>query len=454
MISVENRNKPTVMLLNRGFIHDAMSASSRKGMPGLRQIPEIIPSECTVMEQIEAGVDDVLGQIIDGLTKPLTEEEKSPVKEAEAASRIVFKGNLEEVNRFFYKRGWCDGLPIVPPTEEAVAEMLTGTDLPPDHLVGKLPQRLGKATVEKIAINAVMAGALPTYMPVIIATVQALNTRYWSGNAMSGGSWAPLYLMNGPIRNDLHINSGVGLLSPGDIANTTIGRTMGLITQNIAGIRKGIETMSNFGNAGRYSQVIAENEEGSPWEPLHVQHGLNKEDSSVTVSTPSCFMVTPGGGAPDTSPEGILMTLCHYIPTPEGAICFLLNAVYAKILADAGWNKSDIADFIAERARAPLYQLPYFWVSGVSVPRRSGIFPREVEGHKGMQLNFKDHPLESVPKISSPDMIRVFVCGGTYSTMGVFMGGPQWITKKVELPANWDKLVRKYKDVVPTHAIY
>ncbi len=450
MTSVEKRNKPTVTLLNRGFIHDAMSAASRKGVPGLRLVPESVPSECTVMEQVEAGVDAVLNEIIDGLTKPLTAEEKSPVKEIETIPRIVFKGNFKEVNRFFYKRGWGDGLPVALPTEEAVAEMLTGTDLPPDHLVGKLPQRLGKATVEKIAINAVMAGALPIYMPVIIAAVQTLKSTYWSGSAMSGGSWAPLYLMNGPIRNDLHINSGVGVLSPGDIANATIGRTMYLITQNISGIRKGIETMSNFGNSGRYTQVIAENEEESPWEPLHVQHGFNKEDSTVTITTPSSFLVTPGGGAVDTNPDTILRFLSYYIGAPEGGICILLNAVFAKILADAGWTKQTIVEFLADFGRAPLYQVPIYWVNGVSIPIRT----QTSSGQEGMLLNVKDNPTELVPKISRPTSLRVFVCGGTYSTMAAFTGASRFVTQKVDLPTNWNKLVKKYKDVVPTYALY
>jgi len=444
------------MLCKDGFIHDALSAVSSKGMPGLRVIPESIPSECTVMAQVEAGVNAVFDDIVAALTRPLTSAEKAPVREAAQASRIVFKGNLEEVNRFFYKRGWADGLPVIPPTEEAVAEMLTGTDLPPEHLVATCPPRLGKATVEKIAINAVMAGALPTYMPVLIAGVLVLlESRYYAGQAVSGGSWAPSFLMNGPIRNDLHINCGLGVMSPGDIANATIGRAMGLMVKNIAGIRKGVEDMGNYGNAGRYSLVIGENEEESPWEPLHVQQGLNREDNAISVSHPSCCLVTPGGGSGDTNPDALLKSLCYFIPPPEGAICFLMNPTMAGILAGAGWNKQDIAEFIAEYARAPLYQLPYYWVSGVSLPRRAGIFAsREMAGRKGMLINVRDNPMESVPKISSPEMVRVFVCGGSYTTIAALLGGPKWVTKKIELPANWGKLVAKYKDIVPTYMRY
>ncbi len=163
---MEEMGKPTVSLVNKGFVSDAQSAASSRGWPGLRIVAEVVPSECSVTERIDAALDAVMGAIVRGLSKPLTVEEASPKpRDGKGASRIIFKGGLEEVNRFFYRRGWGDGLPVIPPTEEAVAEMLTGTDLPAGHLIAEIIPRLGKATVEKIAINAVMAGALPTYMP-------------------------------------------------------------------------------------------------------------------------------------------------------------------------------------------------------------------------------------------------------------------------------------------------
>jgi hypothetical protein len=132
-MAAERLGKPTVTICNRGFAPDAQSAVSSRGMPGVRVVPETVPSECSVLTEIEAKINPVIDDIVTALTGPLTEEEKSPKsKEPETPQRIVFKGSLEEVNRFFYRRGWGDGLPIIPPTGEAVAEMLTGTDLPPD----------------------------------------------------------------------------------------------------------------------------------------------------------------------------------------------------------------------------------------------------------------------------------------------------------------------------------
>ena len=456
MVSVEKRNKPAVMLCKDGFLSDAKSAASVKAIPHLKIIPEIIPCECTVMEQVEAGVDAVLEDIIAALTRPLSSDEQNPKREPVKTTGIIFKGTLKEVNQFFYKRGMADGLPLIPPTEEAVAEMLTGTDLPPDELIGAIPPRLGKATVRNIAINAVMAGALPVYMPVIIAMVRAfMKTHYFGGQSISGGSWAPVAIVNGPVRKDININSGLGLLSPGDMANSALGRTLQLIIKNIAGIRKGIEDMGNYGNAGRYSSVIAENEEESPWDPLHVQQGMLPTDSAVTVTHPSSYLVTHGGPHADTSPDGLLKMLCYHFPPTEGVITFLVNPTLAKILAVGGWNKSDMADFIAEYARAPLHQLSHYWVSGINIPRRAGIFAHRLnEGKKAMLLNIKDDPMASIPKLSSPDWIRFVVCGGSYATVGMYLGGPLWASQKIELPKNWDTLVKKYKDMIPKYALY
>lgn len=288
-IAVEDWGKPVVALTNQAFIVDSGSAASCKGMPGVRVLREYIQSSDTP-EKIEAEVRTILDDVITALTRPLTAEERSPKKgEGKSPSRIIFKGNLEEVNRFFYRRGWGDGLPMMPPTEEAVAEMLTGTDLPADYEVAKIIPRLGKATVKTIAVNAVMAGALPIHLPLIIAGVKALvepMTRFDTFQD-SQGSWAPFWIINGPVRHDVHINCGVGALSPGDIANAAIGRALGLIVKNIGGVRKGIEDMGALGNPCKYTMVLGEDEEESPWEPLHIERGFQKRTAPSRFSFPA-----------------------------------------------------------------------------------------------------------------------------------------------------------------------
>ena len=420
-ISIEEMNKPAVGLCNKGFFMDAKSSASVKGMPGVRLVMETVPPHSTVLEEIEQGVEAAWNDIIKALTTPLTEEEYNPKpKEPEKYSRIVFKGSLEEVNRFFYKRGWSDGLPIIPPTEEAVAQMLTGTDLKPDHVVAKIIPRLGKATVEKIAVNAVMAGALPTYLPVLIAGVEAAY-----GPKSKKGPWqlgstlspAPFWIINGPIRNDLHVNFSSGILNPGDIANAAIGRAMGLIVKNIGGIRKGIEDMAVIGNPIKYTTVLAENEEESPWEPNHVEQGFKKDDSTITVGVGNAFQIVTAFGTDD---KGILSAVVQAVKGEANASFYLIvPPQYAKTLADAGWTKKKIEDFFMTAAP------------------QSTVTP-------------------DTPATFRNRGVQVIVAGGPGPCwMGMLRAfGGRGVTQKVELPANWDKLAGKYKDLVPIYARY
>jgi hypothetical protein len=420
-ISIEQMNKPAVALCNKGFFMDAKSSASVRGMPGVRILLETVPPHSTVAEEIEAGVSAVMDDIIAALTKPLTTEEKSPKQiEAERPPRIVFTGNLEEVNQFFYKRGWTDGLPIMPPTEEAIAKMLTGTDLKADHIVATIIPRLGKATVEKIAINAVMAGALPTYMPVLIAAVEAAygpKSRKGPWQLGSTLSPAPFWIINGPIRNDLHVNNSSGILNPGDIANAAIGRAMGLIVKNIGGIRKGIEDMAVIGNPMKYTTVIAENEEESPWEPLHVEHGFKKEDGTITVASGNAFRIVTTNGTDD---KGILSSVVQSILADSNASFYLiLPPQYARTLAVSGWTKKKIEDF---------------FMTVIPASRDS----------------------EGTPPVLLARGIQIIVAGGPGPCwMGLLKSfGGKGVTQKVELPANWDKLIKKYTDIVPTYARY
>jgi hypothetical protein len=446
-VSIEDRKKPVAVLVNKGFANDAESASRGRGMPVLRVIPTSVPCEGSVMEDIEAGVDGALDAIIAALTRPLTAEEKSPgPKEPEKPARIIFKGSLEEVNRFFYQRGWTDGLPIIPPTQESVAEMLTGTDLPPDHLLGKLQSRMGKATVEKIAINAVMAGALPTYLPVLIAgTIDLLESEPgfmgYTTFGFSTGSWAPFWIINGPIRHQIYVNNGSGAFSPGNIANATIGRAMGLIIKNIGGVRKGIEDMGVMGNPMKYSMVIAENEEDSPWEPLHVEHGYKKEDSTISLAFPQTYLQHWPYGA---DAQGILRSVVDNIPRGM-RYTLVFTPPHAKNLAREGYTKEKVKKYIAENKVVPMSRV---MAVGMGGPRPPGAPPGPIPGKE----------TDMVPLIRDYKIIRIIVGGGPGAFIAHIVGGGatpgRKEIQKIDLPKNWDKLVARYKNVVPTYAKY
>ena len=389
-------------------------------MPGIRVLGTSVPCETNVKSEIEAGVAAAMESIIEALTKPLTAEEKSPKQSIDKHPRIVFTGSYEEVNRFFYRNGWTDGLAIAPPTERAVAEMMTGTDLPADHVVAKLIPRLGKATVEKIAINAVMAGALPTHMPVLIAAVQTLTDprSRFDTFEVSTGSWAPFFVVNGPIRNDIHVNCSSGALSPGDIANAAIGRAIGLIVKNIGGARKGVEDMGVLGNPGKYSLVLGEYEEESPWEPLHVERGFKREDSTVTMFLPNTYIQTIPR---DTNAKGLVETYASL--NPGSMSCLLVVPSHAKVLSSEGWTKKRIKEFILENSAPP--------------------FP-PAQGGQGTPI---------LPTKLSADDLMIVVAGGPGAWIGLLRSAGGWensfVTRKIDLPRNWDKLVAKYKTVVP-----
>jgi hypothetical protein len=415
-----------VLLANNGFVADAQSAASSKGMPGIRIVGESVACESTVISEIEKGVAAVMKDVIEGLTRPLSPEEKSPNQPTGKTPRVAFKGTLQEVNQFFYRKGWGDGLPIIPPTEEAVAEMMTGTDLPPDHIIATIIPRKGKATIEKIAVNAVMAGALPTHMPVLIATVQALadpKTRFDTFE-VSTGSWAPFLAINGRIRRDININCSSGALSPGNIANAAIGRAVGLIVKNIGGARKAVEDMGVIGNPGKYSLVIGEDEEASPWEPLSVERGFTKEDNTLTVFFPNTFIQTVPGG---TDAKGILDTLAGITTSTMSSI--ILIPSWAQVLSNEGYTKQKVKEYLAQHA----------------APYTSSVVPSTAA---------------SPPKMDLDKSLMILVAGGPGSFIGLLRSaGPGFfenalVTKKIELPKDWDRLVAKYKNLIPNYEKY
>ena len=175
-----------------------------------------------------------------------------------------------------HEKGWSDGLPVVPPTAELVAAMLDACALEPDHEVAFIENRQVSVRAEKIAINAVLAGCKPEYMPVIVATVEALADPLYGyhGPATSTGGAGVLMIVNGPIARELGMNNGHNLFGPGWRANATMGRAVRLIMRNTIGTLPGTLDQSSLGHPGKYSYCIAENEEDSPWSPLHTSRGF------------------------------------------------------------------------------------------------------------------------------------------------------------------------------------
>src|SRR3989454_3760534 len=183
-----------------------------------------------------------------------------------------------------FEKGWTDGLPVIPPTEPAVRAMLDTARLAPDAKIAYIRDRFVSITAEKVAINAVMAGCKPEYMPVVVAAVEGIGDERWGyhGPGTSTGGAAVLMIVNGPIARELDINAGDNLFGPGWRASLTIGRAVRLVMRNVCGSMPGLLDRGTLGHPGKLSYVIAENEAESPWTPLHVERGFRADQSTVT----------------------------------------------------------------------------------------------------------------------------------------------------------------------------
>ncbi len=201
------------------------------------------------------------------------------------AELVEAPDDLDELFEFFHARRWSDGLPIVPPTRERVERMLACTTRKPDAVIANVAPGYGAATVERIAINAVMAGCRADYLPLLIAAVQAMSAPEFNlqGIQATTNPVAVWLIINGPIAEQLGVNAGPNCLGQGTVANATLGRALRLIMQNIGGALPGDMDRATHGQPGKFSFCCAENEAQSPWEPLHVDRGFRREQSTVTV---------------------------------------------------------------------------------------------------------------------------------------------------------------------------
>lgn len=280
-------------------------------------------------------------------------------QETLGAERIEVDDDLWAVNAYFDEKGWSDGLPIIPPTEARVEQMLAALKRGPQEVIGVVPPRWAPATVEKVAINAVMAGCLPSYMPLLIAAVEAITDpklNLYALQATTGGP-AVMLIVNGPIRKQLNINGGPNVLGEGWRANATIGRCIRLIQRNIGGSYPGTTCKATLGWPGKYSLCIAENEEVSPWEALHVERGFDAQQSTVTaISADSSVRASD---LDSTTAEGVLTNFAHRMNGPAGPEAIMVICPeHAKIIAGDGLSKKDVKKFVWERAHWSFKDMP------------------------------------------------------------------------------------------------
>jgi hypothetical protein len=317
----------------------------------------------------------------------------------------------------WFERGVTDGLPVVPPSRARVNAMLAATGRAAGELIAEVPPNFGRATVEKLAVNAVMAGCRPDYFPVVLAAVEAACDPAFNLHGQSGTTNAasPLIVVNGPARTRLDVNCAAGVFGPGYRANATIGRALRLVMINLGGTRAGQISMSTMGHPGRYTYCIGEYEEVSPWEPLHVERGFAAGDSTVTLfSGESPFMVNDHLSRAASqlvasigwSAAGIWN---HKSFPLYGHTLFVIGPEHARTLGDERWSKQAVRQYLFETIQRPARDL-----SPGPDGAETGRLKNLLEGRA---------PDERIPKFPSPEEIVIVVAGGTAGRFSAVVPG-------------------------------
>ena len=274
-------------------------------------------------------------------------------------AREIEIGDAEDAIEACYERGWSDGMPVVPPTRARVLRMLQGTTRKPDEVIGMVPPDLVPCTVEKVAINAVLAGCKPEYMPVVLAAVEAaLIDEFGMHGLLCTTMFAgPVVIVNGPIARRIGINSGVNALGQGTRANATIGRALQLVIRNVGGGRPGEIDRSTLGTPGKYSFCFAEAED-SDWEPLSVQRGYSREASTVTLFAGEGVqgIVDQKSRNPESLAKSFALSLRavdHYKLAMAGDALLVVSPDHCRVFLEAGWSKARLHDELTALLQLP-----------------------------------------------------------------------------------------------------
>ena len=416
-LALEKDGIPTIPVSTHVFARLAKAAALAEGMPTLRScfVPQPVvgrtPSE--LRDYIE-GTDPVLKQpfmqgVIEGLTGPLTDEDLKGASFERSTPRLLAPDTEDNLRQLFLDNAWTDGLPIILPTEARVEAMLKGTSHAADKIVGRMRPTSFRESwafdVEKVAVNAVMAGARPEYFPVILA----MAATGISARSSSTTSWASISLVNGPIRGELGMNDGVGAMGPYNPANATIGRAYCLLSQNgQGGSVPGDTYMGSIGSNWNYTACLAEAEERSPWTPFHVDQGFKATDSTVSIFFGGWYTHS-GFGPRETWKEKFIRCLTatdHFSPP-----VIFMDPLVARAFQDLGFSKQSLSEWCAENARLPARQ--YWddqWITTL-------IRPHAVAGVEPFASRLKAAPHEPI-SIFTPNDIKIVVLGG--ETQGAF----------------------------------
>lgn len=439
LIEFEKRGVPTVGFVASQFVSDARHSASSFGIRDLALAIVPLPFTNQSESEIRGNVDENIDVVVEGLTTPLKKAERAARLTVFGEEWLDFDGQdllaaMEQMNAQFLTYGWSDGFPLVPPTEDRVERMLRGTRRDPEEVVAVLEPGFGKATVRKIAANAVIAGCRPEFLPVIIAAVECMaepkiNLR---NKSQSTCPHAAVIWINGPIRERIGLNSGTCALGPGapSFANTAIGRAVRLVMMNLGHTYPGISDMDTIGSPTKYSMVVAENQEQSPWAPFHVDAGFKEEESVVSllfgcgICELQDFVNHDPGRMTDVFASAAMNIgnvstggwLLGRRSDPRSGTnekehhVMLICPDHAERFRVAGWSKSDLQQAMFRKARVPFEKL--------MLQKEPEAFK---ESHPTLQWLW-DSPGSLLPVVEDPECFEIVVVGGG-AGRGAFLYG-------------------------------
>jgi hypothetical protein len=404
-------------------------------MPGIRMIA--LPADKyyrarASTQDAEPLASAVFQQLVDDEVRPLSAAEAKPAQaqpKSEAANIKVtgadYQDAAEKVNELFLSNHWADGLPIIPPTPKLVKAMLAGTTRSPKDVIGQVAPKNGTATVEKIAINAVMAGAKPEYFPVILAAMEGFTDNHYDLTHVqaSTGSFTPVVVVDGPIAQELGFNSGIGMLGHGWRANSTVGRALRLSLLNIGQTWPQVNDMALTGRLEAYTFfTFAEDTAKSPWEPYHVGLGYKPEDSTVTVATSGTPVVLGGGAVAPWTGQGVIDQVVTRMKT--GGVVWPHSQTYILVLhpdcavdlAENGYTRRSLQEYLYEQTRVPYEKLvgPVLFGHDNEIDFiRASIADGRIRPDRAQVFLDALKPGGRVPVVQSPDDFHIVVAGGS-----------------------------------------
>lgn len=450
---------PSVSIISSGFLKQAAVVAKGLGLPemAIAEFPGVPMTQSK--EALRAQViEQLLPRVIEGLSKPIQRKEAEREALLPEPREIVFRGDFDEVQEHFHQQSWSDGMPVVPPTLDRIARFLKFTERDAHEVIGVMPSANREATVWNVAVNGVMAGCRPEYMPILLAVAEIVCTpEYKIEDAGSTPGWESLIVLNGPIVKQLGFNSGQGVMRMGKQANTSVGRFLRLLIRNVAGFTHAPEGADKGSIGQSFLVALPENEDAVAdigWQPYSVDRGFNGGDNVVTVQSVVAISAPTYSGTEKA--EEHMKIIADVIGERACGYWSAIGMVYAnwhplivlgpsiaKVFAQDGWRKDDIRRYLYQHVKMPASRAErYAYHCGqtgfrVTQAVKDGLLPPA--------YHESDDPDRLIPVFQRPEWIGIVIAGdwGRNQSKGYVCNHVQGVptSRKVVLPTNWDALL-------------